>query len=128
MKSVPTIVRTKDIELDHWDDPVRGRVSWKTLLSADRTPSDSLVCGIACFDDAGILKEHRHPQSEMIHVLSGSGTARIDDLEYPMQPGDTIFVPGGMRHGFRSSGKGMSLLYVFGAHDFTEIDYEFSDL
>ena len=43
----PFVVNESQCEIEGWDDPIRGVVSWRTLLSGDRTPTDSLTMGRA---------------------------------------------------------------------------------
>ena len=32
---------------ERWDNPARGSIRFRTLISAPATPTDSLVCGVA---------------------------------------------------------------------------------
>lgn len=125
MRSSPTRVPIDDAPMERWDDPVHGCVSWRTLISADRSSSDSLICGMAYFDASGELKAHRHTPSEVFHVLSGEGTAVIDGREYPMAASDTLFVPGHSVHSFRANEDGMKMLFFFGVDSFADIEYFF---
>lgn len=122
------VVDEADCELEGWDDPVRGVVTWKTLLSADRRPSEAITLGVAelCEADAPELKLHRHAQPEAYYVLAGNGLMHIDGVDYPLSPGVAAFIPGGALHGARSVGaKSLRILYVFAADSFDQIHYEF---
>src|SRR5512140_1077296 len=99
--SEPFVVSESQCEIEGWDDPVRGVVTWRTLLSADRTPTDSLTMGVAEMREADDVdvRLHRHAQSEAYYILSGRGVLRIEDVDYPLGPGVTAFIPGGALHG-----------------------------
>lgn len=45
------------------------------------------------------VAEHYHPYSEeFLHVVAGSLTMTLDDVEVPLGPGDSLLVPIGVRH------------------------------
>ncbi|MFC0542876.1 cupin domain-containing protein [Kutzneria chonburiensis] len=45
------------------------------------------------------VAEHYHPYSEeFLHVVTGSLTMTLDDVEVPLGPGDSLLVPIGVRH------------------------------
>jgi hypothetical protein len=56
-----------------------GELTWQTLICADRTPSGSLVVGVAEFPPGGHLKFHRHDPSEFYFCLGGSAVVHADD-------------------------------------------------
>ena len=124
----PFVVHESQCEVEGWDDPVRGAVTWRTLLSGDRTPSDNLTLGVAELrEGAGAdIRLHRHAQAEAYYILSGSGLLRIEGVDYPLSPGVTAFIPGGAHHGARALGaEPLRILYVFAADSFDQIEYEF---
>ena len=41
---------------------------------------------------------HWHTECEIVHIRQGNFTARIDDTEYVMEPGDTLWIRGGALH------------------------------
>jgi mannose-6-phosphate isomerase-like protein (cupin superfamily) len=138
LTSQPYVVNERDIAIEAWNDPVRGAVSWRTLLSADRSPSRALTLGVAeVTRQAGTDgRLHRHAQAEayyilsgrgIIHIiLSGRGIIHIDGEERPLSPGTVAFIPGGAWHAARAVGaEPLRLLYVFAANSFDEIVYEF---
>ena len=53
-----------------------GELTWQTLICADRTPSGSLVVGVADFPPGGHLKFHRHEPAEFYFCLAGSATVQ----------------------------------------------------
>jgi len=47
---------------------------------------------------------HKHDWEHEVYVLEGEGFVRHQDQEYPIRPGDAIFVPPNQLHQFRSAG------------------------
>jgi mannose-6-phosphate isomerase-like protein (cupin superfamily) len=130
MPSKPFVVNERQCEVERWDNPRRGTVTWRTLIGADGKLSDSLTMGVSeLFEkDRVELKVHRHAQSEVYFILSGRGSVSIDQIEYALSPGDAVFIPGGALHGARCIGsEPLRLLYIFAADSFGEIKYEFPD-
>ncbi len=125
MNVEPTRIEETAAELDAWDDELRGKVAWRTIISAGRTPSNDLICGIAYFEADGILRLHRHRQAEIVHVLDGRGEAQVGDQTFRLEKGDTVFVPGNTPHEFAALPPGLTLYYVFHADAFEEIVYDF---
>jgi quercetin dioxygenase-like cupin family protein len=126
--SKPFVVNESQCEVEGWDDPVRGVVTWRTLLSGDRTPTDKLTMGVAEVreGDAADIRLHRHAQAEAYYILAGRGRLRIEGVDYPLEPGVTAFIPGGALHGARALGaEPLRILYVFAADSFDEVKYEF---
>ena len=122
------VIHEDQCQVEGWDDPVRGVVKWRTLLSGDRTPTEALTMGVAEVSnvDAADLKLHRHAQAEAYYVLSGDGVIHVDGRDYPLSPGTVAFIPGGALHAARGLGvEPLRILYMFAANAFDEIHYEF---
>jgi mannose-6-phosphate isomerase-like protein (cupin superfamily) len=112
--------------LDGWDDPLRGSLSWRTLLSGGMTPTDSLTAGVAEFGPGGALNLHRHAAAEIYFVLEGEGIVSIDGHDHAVAPGSIAFIPASAPHGVRNSGGGtLKLFYAFAKGSFGEVEYEF---
>lgn len=124
------ILEESDIETEGWDDPMRGRVTWRTLVSGDRTPSSGMTIGMAEVEEAdpSTFRPHRHAQAETYYVLSGEGIMLLDGAEHRLKAGSVVFIPGGVMHGARGVGsEPLRLLYVLAADRFDEVIYEFDD-
>jgi len=128
--AVAHVVNEADVPLEAWNDAVRGVVTWRTLLSGDRTPTRGLTLGVAeVVEQTGAeARLHRHAQDEAYYVLSGKGVLNVDGLEHPLSAGSTAFIPGNAWHAARAVGsEPLRLLYVFPADSFADVVYEFPD-
>lgn len=128
-RTAPFTIHEDDCDFEGWADPEARQARWCTLISGDRTPTDSLSVGVAEVDlgESRALRLHRHPQDEVYYILSGAGVVTISGTDYPVRQGTAVFIPGGAEHGARNTGsERLRLLYVFPARSFSEIEYEFS--
>lgn len=115
-------------ESESFSDTSRGIVTWKTLISAPQTATDSLTVGVAvCPPKHGRLCPHRHTQPEVYHIISGRGIMQIDDQEHEVTVGSVVYIPSNAKHGLRNEDPDQELkwLYVFGTNSFEDIKYRF---
>jgi mannose-6-phosphate isomerase-like protein (cupin superfamily) len=122
------VVHEEGVTREGWDDPIRGQVTWRTLLSGDRTPTSQLTLGVAELGPGqpAPFLPHRHAQAEAYYVLSGEGVVHLDGVEHAVRPGSCVFIPGDVWHGARNTGPGLlRLLYVFAADSFADVHYVF---
>lgn len=127
-KPRPTVVHTDEQPLERWDDPARGGVVWRTLLSGDRTPTRGLTMGVAEFPpgEAGTLRPHRHAPPEAYYVLDGEGIVTIDGAPHAIKAGAAVYLPGDATHAVVNTGDGpLRLVYIFAADSFAEVEYHF---
>ncbi|HEX8946612.1 MAG TPA: phosphomannose isomerase type II C-terminal cupin domain [Candidatus Paceibacterota bacterium] len=68
------------------------------------------------------LQRHSH-RNEFWHIISGSGTATIDEHETAVAPGDEFEVPARTLHRLAAGPEGLSLLEIAFGH-FDENDIE----
>jgi len=64
------------------------------------------------FQPGAIGADHEHPHEQATYCLEGSFEFRHGSAKYMLGAGDTIFIPGGLRHGVTCLEKGR-LLDVF---------------
>jgi len=129
-KNEPLVIHENECAFEGGDEPAPGRVRWRTLLSSDRTPTDTLTLGVAELDrgEARDFRPHRHAQPEAYYVLAGEGVVSLAGTEHRVRPGTTVFIPGNIAHGARNTGSEvLRLLYVFPADSFGQIRYEFPE-
>jgi len=124
------VVHPDDCETERWSPDRPGAVTWRTVLSGDRTPTDSLTVGVAEVAPGGTdeFALHRHAPAEIYAVLSGEGVVMIDGVEHPIRAGCAVFIPGGAWHAARATGPApLRLLYAFAVDAFGDVVYEFAD-
>lgn len=127
-KAKPFIIHERDCPAEDWSNLGRNGVSWKTLISSDRTPTDSITMGIAEIEPGGPeeVHLHRHEPAEAYYVLSGNGYVSIDGKETKVTTGSAVFVPSNALHAVSNSGKEtLQILYVFGVSSFKDVKYVF---
>ena len=122
----PTRVDQADVELAHWADPMHGTVVWKTLISADVTDTDSMVCGIAQMSEGDTFAMHSHPQSEIYFGLEGWVDVQINAQSFRLSPGVALFIPGSAVHGVIRASAPVRWFYTFAVDSFSQIAYTFT--
>lgn len=123
----PLVIQAADQPRDGWDDPVKGRVGWRTLFSGGTTATDALTAGLADLEPGDWLGLHRHAPAEIYYVLEGKGILIIDKAEHQVGPGSAVFIPGDAEHGIRNSGENvLRFVYVFPTDSFADVEYRFS--
>lgn len=128
--SKAVVVQEDACLVEHWDDPSRGKVSWRTLLSADRTPTSAMTVGIAEVAPGTPLGyyRHRHEPAEVYYILAGEGLVTIDDVDHPVRAGSTVFIPGNAWHGAHNTGSEvLRLLYAFAVGSIADVTYVFPE-
>jgi quercetin dioxygenase-like cupin family protein len=109
-----------------WDDPARGTLRWKTLMSAGLTATESLVCGIALMDAGQTFALHSHPEPEIYFGIEGAVDVMIDGTAHRMTPGVALFIPGNAVHGVLHADQPVRWFYTFAADAFADIAYTFA--
>jgi len=123
----PLALDEKDLAQDGWDDPVRGRLRWRTLFSKGTTPSEGITCGVTELQPGDWLGLHRHAPAEIYYVFAGAGVVSLDGREIPVKAGSAVFIPGMAEHGIRQTGSEiLRLFYAFPVDSFDQVEYLFS--
>lgn len=129
-KVAPHVVHEESCEIEGWDDPVMGKVIWRTLLSSDRSPTNQLTVGVAEVGPGNpdAYFPHRHEPAEVYYILSGEGVVTIEGESFPVRAGSTVFIPGNAWHGSRNTGpEPLRLLYAFAVNSFSDVTYIFPE-
>ena len=122
MPPAPYVVQETAVPIER-DDADPG-VSWRTLTSADRTPTRLLTSGVCEIVPGGELSYHRHPTLELYYFLDGEGIVWLGTSEQAVSRGSTVSIPADVPHGIRNTGSGvLRLFYVFPADSFSEVVY-----
>ena len=120
------VLHENECQVTSWNDH-RGRLTFRTVFSADSTATQCFVTGVAELPKDGYLALHRHEQAETYHVLSGTGIVTLDGIEHPVRPGSNVFIPGFSEHGIRNAGAlALRFFYALAADSFIDIEYVFS--
>lgn len=122
------VVYESDRPVERSESAEHGEVSWRTLVSADRSPSRALTVGIAEVEPGRTTRPrpHRHAEAEVYHVLSGEGEVTIDGVRHPVRAGATVYIPGYASHVATNTGPGLlRILYVFPTDSFSDVLYEY---
>jgi mannose-6-phosphate isomerase-like protein (cupin superfamily) len=114
------------------DQTSRGNTTWKTLFSSQLAagisscpPKSKATCPSPTHNGLGFLASHRHSQAEVYHILSGRGIVTIEGVDYEVNAGTTVFIPGDAEHAVRNEGSvDFKWLYVFPG-TFEEVEYRF---
>jgi len=118
---------TTDGDVETWDDPERGIISFRTLFSREVSGSAALITGVAEVPERGRFADHRHDQTEVYFVLEGRGLIRVGDVEAEVSRGSAVHVPGGEPHGITNTGKGpLRLVYTLAADAMADVRYDFT--
>jgi len=125
MTSQPVVVEELSVGIESGEDP---GVTWRTLTSGDRTPTQALTSGVCEIAPGGVLLYHRHAPLELYYFLEGTGVVTLGATERAVQPGSTVYIPGDTPHGIRNTGAvPLKLFYVFPVDSFGEVEYVMLD-
>ena len=123
-------VGLSELPVERWTSAGPGAVSWQTVLGGAQTPGRSLTAGVAEVEPGAPDRTfvHRHDPDELYFVLAGNGAVLVDDQEFTVSAGSTVFVPGGAWHSARNTGDDvLRILYVFPVDSFDAVVYEYRD-
>jgi mannose-6-phosphate isomerase-like protein (cupin superfamily) len=124
---VPLALDQAGAQQDGWDDPVRGRLRWRTLFSQGLTQTAGMTCGVTELGPGDWLGLHRHAPPEVYYLFAGAGILSLDGREIPVKAGSAVFIPGMAEHGIRQTGNEiLRLFYAFPVDSFDNVEYLFS--
>jgi quercetin dioxygenase-like cupin family protein len=125
MASQPFVIEELSAAVESGED--RG-VTWRTLTSADRTPTQELTTGVCEIEPGCELPLHRHPPLELYYFLEGTGVVTLGAVEHAVRRGSTISIPGNTPHRIQNTGAmPLKLFYVFPVPSFGEVEYTMLD-
>ena len=123
----PLVIDEAEAPLGGWDDPVRGRVRWRTLFSQGLTQTAGMTCGATELRPADWLGLHRHEPPEIYYVFAGAGIVSLEGREIPVKAGSAVFIPGMAEHGIRQTGDEiLRFFYTFPVDSFDSVEYLFT--
>ncbi|TYP79142.1 cupin domain-containing protein [Paenibacillus methanolicus] len=65
-------------------------------------PGDSIMMMEVHFESGAEGYEHDHSHEQLTYCLRGRFEFRIGGRPHPLEQGETLFIPGGARHGVRA--------------------------
>jgi quercetin dioxygenase-like cupin family protein len=99
-------------------------VRWRTLISADRTPTGGITFGVCEVPPGAELHPHHHRPAEVYHVTAGEAEVLMDGEWRSVRAGDVAHPPGDAVHGTRNRGaQTFVLVYAFPVDAFSAIEY-----
>ncbi len=124
---MPTATRVDAALLpdERWDDPARGTIRYRTLISSPATDTCSIVCGVAIMAAGDTFALHSHAEPEVYFGLEGTGEVMIDGVAHELAPGVALFIPGGAVHGVPLALSPLRWFYTFATDSFDTIRYRF---
>jgi mannose-6-phosphate isomerase-like protein (cupin superfamily) len=123
----PLAIDEAEAPRERWDDPVRGRLSFRTLFSRGLTQTAGMTCGVTELGPGDWLGLHRHAPPEVYYVFAGAGILSLEGREIPVSAGSAVFIPGMAEHGIRQTGDEiLRLFYAFPVDSFDGVEYLFT--
>jgi quercetin dioxygenase-like cupin family protein len=123
--AAPVVIDESERPPETWPRDEAGG-SWKTLISANLTPSEALTLGVARLGPGETLGAHRHAQPEVYLVLAGSGVVTVGGESREIGPGSAVFIPGDAVHSLACAGEAeLRIAYVLAADSMDDVEYEF---
>ena len=100
MSGTPQVIAIEDVTADR-----RRGGEIRTLLSPKSVGSTSGFMGVAILQPGERIAEHYHPYSEeFLCLVRGTLTVDLDDVATPVQAGQGLYIPIGVRHRLRNTG------------------------
>jgi mannose-6-phosphate isomerase-like protein (cupin superfamily) len=126
-KTAPVVANPVGREVERFENPIHGNLTWFTLFSSGRTPTAQMSAGITEVPPhGGFLAAHRHAQAEIYFVHEGTGVLTIDGVEHKLSAGMSVFIPGDAEHSVRNdSAEALKIFYVFPTDRFEDVVYRF---
>jgi quercetin dioxygenase-like cupin family protein len=97
------LVKWRDVDAQNVE--VEGAVNTKIrVLVGPETGAPNFVMRLFDIGPEGSTPYHVHDWEHEMFVVSGRGVCVTEDGETPLEPEDAVFMPGGRKHCFRSTG------------------------
>ena len=109
MQQQPFVIDQACVPVECEDD---SGVTWRTLTSADRTPTRELTTGVCEIAAGGALGLHRHPVLELYYFLDGTGVVQLGDVQHMVRRGIAISIPADAPHGVQEHRHGTALVLL----------------
>ncbi|MDN5331467.1 MAG: hypothetical protein PWP45_692 [Tepidanaerobacteraceae bacterium] len=92
------------------------------LIDPESSPSRRLKMGYTVIYPTGTTTGHSHDEEEVYFVVQGEGVMVVGEEEFPIKPGDALYVPPRVFHTTRQVGNiPLAVVWVTGKLDEGEI-------
>jgi quercetin dioxygenase-like cupin family protein len=100
------IINYKKVKAEKVDDPqTKGvKIRW-AIKKDDGAPNFALR--VFELKAGGYSPYHSHKWEHEVFIKKGKGTLLWEDKKMPFKEGDVIFIPGGEKHQFKNSSRGI---------------------
>lgn len=115
------IIRLDDVP----KEPFPGGATYQTIVG-DESGSTPVRVGLQISPPGYSTGIHSHPYMEIVTVIEGEGEAWIEGQgdAVAIDPGTTLVLPSGVKHGFRATGSGPLKTYGVHASPDRIVDFE----
>jgi quercetin dioxygenase-like cupin family protein len=111
-------------DVDPADEGREPKIRWRTLISADRTPSKGISFGVYEVPPGAEMAPHRHHPQEVYYITGGEAELFLDGVWRPLRRGDVVYIPGDAVHGTRNRGTSTcTIVWAFPTDTYEEIEY-----
>lgn len=85
----------------------------RVRIMLDAKAASPVTLGEVVLEPGAGVPPHRHKVAEAFFVISGTGTALMEDEEVTVSAGDALLAPAGDLHGFRNDSSGEIRMVFF---------------
>ncbi|SIS83739.1 Cupin domain-containing protein [Roseivivax lentus] len=122
----PVYIPNNSPDLVTMEEAENGGLKYRLTVDAEGGPSDNLCQGIFYLYDGHSESTHVHDVDEVIYVLAGNGHVRLGDREMRLSPGDTVYIPAGVPHGFTAKDNAdLTVHFTFPVDRFSDVVYDY---
>ncbi len=86
------------------DVPAPFARSIQVLFAPDVRGVDELTFSLVQIEPGAGTDSHMHDRPELIHIVAGSGRAKVDDKEFDVSGGDVMYIRKGEWHQLTATG------------------------
>ncbi len=111
-------------DVDPDDEGRAAKIRWRTVVSAERTPSRGLSLGVCEVPPGAELAPHRHRPAEVYYVVDGEAELLLEESWRQLRRGDVAYIPGDVVHGARNrGGSTCTFVWAFPTDTYEGIEY-----
>ncbi len=89
----------------------------RAYLEFLRVPSLSM--GLYALPAGGVDPQKPHTEDEVYYVVSGRGSIKVGEEDYPVEDGSVVYIGAGVEHRFYDIGEDLAILVFFAPAEYT---------